>query len=183
MAYGKDPKVEVESLAKRFPKRGIDPTIPEAIRLELMDRQRQEELDKGIKAHESRKLAKGGSVKGHEMKKGKRYESGGMTASGSRYPIPDPVTEAPPPVRQTPPMPTAVDTPPPPPPPPPPEAVDKRSRFVQRPLSRRLPMVSGPIEMRKGGEAKAYAGGGKTGGASSRADGCAQRGKTKGRMV
>ena len=70
MAYGKDPKVEVESLAKRFPKRGIDPTIPEAIRLELIDRQRQEELDRGMKAHEGRRLAKGGVAK---------YAKGGVT--------------------------------------------------------------------------------------------------------
>jgi hypothetical protein len=37
--------------------------------------------------------------------------------------------------------------------------------------------------MKKGGKAKAYAKGGTVSSASKRADGCAQRGKTKGRMV
>ena len=77
MAYDdKGTKREVESLAKRFPKRGIDSTIPESIRAELVDRQRQEGLDKGIKAHEERKLAKGGNVK-----KMKKFADGGMIHS------------------------------------------------------------------------------------------------------
>ena len=62
-------KREVESLAKRFPKRGVDPTIPEGVREQLMDMRRQEELDKGMKAHEGRRLAKGGKV----------YAKGGVT--------------------------------------------------------------------------------------------------------
>ncbi len=37
--------------------------------------------------------------------------------------------------------------------------------------------------MKKGGKAKSYAKGGSISSASTRADGCAQRGKTKGRMV
>lgn len=37
--------------------------------------------------------------------------------------------------------------------------------------------------MKKGGKVKKMASGGKTSSASSRADGCAQRGKTKGRMI
>lgn len=37
--------------------------------------------------------------------------------------------------------------------------------------------------MKKGGKVKGYAQGGSVGSASKRADGCAQRGKTKGRMV
>ena len=69
MAYGKDSKVEVDSLAKRFPKRGIDSTIPEGVREQLMNMRRQRELDEGMKAHEGRKLAKGGMAK---------YANGGM---------------------------------------------------------------------------------------------------------
>lgn len=57
-----DMKREVESLAKRHPKRGIDPTIPEGVREQLMDMRRQRGLDEGMKAHEGRKLAKGGKV-------------------------------------------------------------------------------------------------------------------------
>jgi hypothetical protein len=64
MAYDeRDPAKEVKSLASRFPKRGIDPTIPEGVRMQLMDMRRQEEQDKGMKAHEGRKLAKGGMAK------------------------------------------------------------------------------------------------------------------------
>lgn len=37
--------------------------------------------------------------------------------------------------------------------------------------------------MKKGGKVKKMASGGKVSSASSRADGCAQRGKTKGRMI
>jgi hypothetical protein len=37
--------------------------------------------------------------------------------------------------------------------------------------------------MKKGGKTKSYAKGGSVSSASARADGCAQRGKTKGRMV
>ena len=223
MAYGKDPKVEVESLAKRFPKRGIDPTIPEGVRMQLMDMRRQEEQDKGMKAHESRKLAKGGQAKGFDMKKVKRYESGGMTdfdrdlaaikarATPDPQPIPSgigaPMTDTPPPTASFTPPPPIQDRPLPPPearplppmststpiPPDedvePPRPVDERywtkkssQSFVQPPISRRLPMASGPMEMRKGGQAKAYAKGGKVSSASSRGDGCAQRGKTKGTM-
>lgn len=65
-----DMKREVESLAKRYPKRGIDPTIPEGVRMQLMDMRRQEEQDRGMKAHEGRKLAKGGMAK---------YAKGGVT--------------------------------------------------------------------------------------------------------
>lgn len=39
------------------------------------------------------------------------------------------------------------------------------------------------IGMKKGGKVKKMAAGGKVGSASKRADGCAQRGKTRGRMV
>ena len=78
MAYDdKDPSKEVKSLASRFPKRGIDPTIPEGVRRQMMDIQRQEELDKGIKAHEERRLSKGGSAKGMNMKKAKKFDDGG----------------------------------------------------------------------------------------------------------
>ena len=62
MAYSdKNPKLEPESLASRFPKRGIDPTIPPEIREELMERRRQREMAAGEKAS---RYAKGGSVKG-----------------------------------------------------------------------------------------------------------------------
>ena len=65
MAYDdRDPTKEVKSLASRFPKRGVDPTIPEDVRRQLMDMRRQRELDEGMNAHEGRRLAKGGAVKG-----------------------------------------------------------------------------------------------------------------------
>ena len=74
-----DIKREVESLAKRHPKRGIDPTIPEGVRMQLMDMRRQEEQDRGMKAHEGRKLAKGGSLKEANVKKSKKFAAGGET--------------------------------------------------------------------------------------------------------
>jgi hypothetical protein len=45
--------------------------------------------------------------------------------------------------------------------------------------------LSDVVGAKRGGKIKAkkYAGGGSVGGASRRADGCAMRGKTKGRMV
>jgi hypothetical protein len=39
-----------------------------------------------------------------------------------------------------------------------------------------------PMDMEKGGGVKKYAKGGSVGSASKRADGCAQRGKTRGKM-
>jgi hypothetical protein len=45
---------------------------------------------------------------------------------------------------------------------------------------RSIPGTSGGVPMKKGGKVKAYANGGSV---SARADGCAQRGKTKGRIV
>ena len=58
MAYNdKDPKVEVESLKKRFPEKP-----PAGVRAEL-DAMKQEKANAaGMKAHEARKLAGGGSV-------------------------------------------------------------------------------------------------------------------------
>lgn len=167
MAYGKDPKVEVESLAKRFPKRGIDPTIPEGVREQLMDMRRQRELDEGAKAHEGRKLANGGVAKGVNMKKSNRYAMGGMTEQSPRMmeapPQPKRMMEAPPP-REAP-----VDIP----------LIDASDPRYGGNYTR-----SGRIDRQyaKGGGVKGYASGGKTGGASSRADGCAQRGHTKGKM-
>jgi len=54
-------KRETESLAKRYPKKGIDMTIPPEIREDLMERRRQREMTMGEKAS---RYAKGGSVKG-----------------------------------------------------------------------------------------------------------------------
>ena len=48
-------KRETESLAKRYPKKGIDPTIPEGIREMLVDREKS-------KLTPASKYAKGGSV-------------------------------------------------------------------------------------------------------------------------
>jgi len=45
-----------------------------------------------------------------------------------------------------------------------------------------MPPAGGP-GMKKGGKVKKMAKGGSTGSASKRADGCAQRGKTKGKFV
>lgn len=50
-------KRETESLAKRYPKKGIDATIPEGIREMLVDREKS-------KLTPASKYAKGGSVKG-----------------------------------------------------------------------------------------------------------------------
>jgi hypothetical protein len=61
MAYSdKDPKVEVDSLASRFPKRGIDPTIPAGIREVLRDREQEKQMVKG----EKNRYAKGGMTRG-----------------------------------------------------------------------------------------------------------------------
>lgn len=57
-------KREISSLAKRYPKRGIDPTIPEGVREQLVEQERMKMLDEGEKYHHTRKLAKGGSVRG-----------------------------------------------------------------------------------------------------------------------
>jgi hypothetical protein len=57
MDYAAESKREVESLKKRYPKRGIDPTIPAGIREMLVDKQ------KSALTPDS-KYAKGGSVKG-----------------------------------------------------------------------------------------------------------------------
>jgi hypothetical protein len=51
---------EVESLKKRYPKRGIDPTIPAGIREVLRDREQEREMTAG----EKNRYAKGGSVRG-----------------------------------------------------------------------------------------------------------------------
>lgn len=210
MAYDdKGTKREVESLAKRFPKRGIDPTIPEGVRRQMMDIQRQEELDKGIKAHEERRLSKGGSAKGMNMKKAKKFDDGGAltpdqtaeaipipekpiptskmgqmgydTPTMDAAPFPIPEKPIPTPKNEIPPLlgkqePIFVD-----------ESYyyNKRNKprgFTQPFSKRKLPMASGPFEYKKGGKVAAYAKGGSVGNASSRADGCAQRGHTKGKM-
>ena len=50
-------KRETESLAKRYPKKGIDPTIPEGIREVLVDREKS-------KLTPASKYAKGGKIDG-----------------------------------------------------------------------------------------------------------------------
>ena len=60
----KEVKREVDSLAKRYPKRGIDPTIPEDARAQMVEMERMKGLEEGEKYHRARKLAKGGSVRG-----------------------------------------------------------------------------------------------------------------------
>ena len=57
MNYAAEAKREVESLKKRHPKKGIDPTIPAGIREMLVDKQ------KSALTPDS-KYAKGGSVRG-----------------------------------------------------------------------------------------------------------------------
>lgn len=52
MAYGKDPSVEVKSLAKRYPKKGIDPTIPEGIREQLIEMEKERERKKMGEAYD-----------------------------------------------------------------------------------------------------------------------------------
>ena len=59
MAYDpKNIKVEVESLLKRYPKKGITSDIPEEAREQLEMERREKEFSKG----EKNKYAKGGSV-------------------------------------------------------------------------------------------------------------------------
>ena len=61
MAYDeKNPAVEVKSLASRFPKRGIDPTIPAGVRETLRDREQEMQMVKG----EKNRYAKGGMTRG-----------------------------------------------------------------------------------------------------------------------
>lgn len=60
----KDAQREMKSLAARYPKRGIDATIPEDIRNQLVSKEQEEAANKGMKVHEARKLAKGGKVDG-----------------------------------------------------------------------------------------------------------------------
>jgi hypothetical protein len=58
------------------------------------------------------------------------------------------------------------------------EMDDLRAKTMRDPRS--MPGTSGGVPMKKGGKVKAYANGGSV---SSRGDGIAQRGKTKGRIV
>jgi hypothetical protein len=61
MAYDdKGTAKEVASLKARYPKRGIDPTIPAGVREVLRDR----EDDRMMSSGEKNRYAKGGSVKG-----------------------------------------------------------------------------------------------------------------------
>ena len=61
MAYDdKGTAKEVASLKARYPKRGIDPTIPSGIREVLRDREQEREMTAG----EKNRYAKGGSVRG-----------------------------------------------------------------------------------------------------------------------
>lgn len=57
MDYAAESKREVESLKKRYPKKGIDPTIPAGIREMLVDKQKSALTP-------ASKYAKGGSVRG-----------------------------------------------------------------------------------------------------------------------
>ena len=55
---------EVESLVRRHPKKGIDPTISDEARQQLVERERMKGLEEGEKYHSTRKLAKGGKIDG-----------------------------------------------------------------------------------------------------------------------
>ena len=57
-------KREISSLAKRYPKRGIDPTIPEGVREQLVERERMKALEEGENYMKKNRYAKGGSVRG-----------------------------------------------------------------------------------------------------------------------
>ena len=56
-------KRETDSLAKRYPKKGIDGTIPPEIRDQLMER-RREKMSPMAKGGACKTYAKGGSVRG-----------------------------------------------------------------------------------------------------------------------
>lgn len=71
MKSGGEVKREVESLASRYPKKGIDPTIPAGVREKLVEQEREKMFKAGEKAHSERTLAKGGSAKA--------YAKGGVT--------------------------------------------------------------------------------------------------------
>ena len=64
------------------------------------------------------------------------------------------------------------------------EMMKQKKREMEREKRQRMMEEEvGATPMRKGGKVKKMAKGGKVGSASKRGDGCAQRGKTKGRMV
>lgn len=56
-------KRETESLAKRYPKKGIDPTIPAEIRDQLMER-RREKMSPMANGGMAKVYAKGGKIDG-----------------------------------------------------------------------------------------------------------------------
>lgn len=57
-------KREVDSLAKRYPKKGVDSTIPEGVREQLVERERMKALEEGENYMKKNRYAKGGSVRG-----------------------------------------------------------------------------------------------------------------------
>lgn len=71
MKSGGEVKREVDSLASRYPKKGIDPTIPAGVREKLVEQEREKMFKAGEKAHSERTLAKGGMTKS--------YAKGGVT--------------------------------------------------------------------------------------------------------
>lgn len=153
MAWDKSgTKTEVESLLKRHPKKGIDPTIPAEIRSQLEWKDREEGFKKGEK---------------------NRYSAGGTTGGAGPRRASDPVPGTRGPIR--PPsvpggsaMPVGGAAPAPAPDYEPP----KSPKLLQRALDERM----GRIGKAGGGMVNTYAKGGKI-------DGCAQRGKTKGRVI
>ena len=63
------------------------------------------------------------------------------------------------------------------------KAARKATNMRGRPMMEEVMVAEEAPAMKKGGKVKKMASGGKVSSASSRGDGCAQRGKTKGRMV
>ena len=57
-------KREVDSLVKRYPKKGIDLTIPDEARQQLVERERMKALEEGENYMKKNRYAKGGSVRG-----------------------------------------------------------------------------------------------------------------------
>jgi hypothetical protein len=150
---------EVESLKKRYPKRGIDPTIPAEIRQTLRDREQEKEMTMG----EKNRYARGGNVKSSSVAPAKMMTVQPTVPTPEPSPIPIKAPAQYQPGYQSPAPSTSLPTP------------IKAPAQYQPGTQKKLP----PSEAGRGtGIRKQYAGGG-----SVRGGGCEQRGKTRGKFV
>ena len=71
---------EVQSLKRRFPKRGIDPTIPEKVRSRMVEMQKDRELRRMGEAYDrAMPSPEPGEAVPRMRKGGKGYAKGGVT--------------------------------------------------------------------------------------------------------